>query len=161
MDLSGIERVVGFCRAFQKSSGGENPELESLLAQLVAVKATGAFEDYIEFCIGIRADAASDERIAKLVRSRVAKAFRHPNWSTIKGQLKELGEDLPNAIETNSTVEQRQALSNLVTHKDDVAHTSSSSITLNDAIRWYEEAQPLVLFIGDSILKSTSRLPRP
>src|SRR3989337_2905852 len=156
MDLSSIDRVVQFCREYQKTKGGSDPEFESYMAQLLAVKAAGAFEEYIEFCIGLRADATKDERIARLVRSRIAKTFRNPDWGNVKGQLKELGEDLPRAIENGSTARQRQALDNLMLHKNDVAHTFGSSITLNEAIVWYEDARSLVTLIGDSISKATS-----
>ncbi len=159
MDLSNIDRVVEFCRDYRRSSGGTNPELESLLAELVAVKAAGAFEEYLETCIGLRADATEDARIANLVRSKVARSFRHPNWDAVKGQLRQLGEDLATSVEDKSTLRQRQALSSLVSHKDDAAHTSGSSITLNDALAWYEEAKPLVLLIGESILNSSSQPP--
>jgi hypothetical protein len=155
MELPGLEHVVLYCRSFQARHGPPDPELEAYLAQLLVVKVAAVVEEYLEECFTSRARKTGDPRIVTLVEDLIEKYFRNPQWSEVKGRLSTLGDDLVDSVMKNSTEQQRQALSDIVSHRHDVAHTRSPSVTLGEALRWWDQARDLVTMIGDTVVNMT------
>ena len=124
--------------------------LESYLAKFLVVFISGTYEEIIEDTVTLWVQSTSDKRIAKYFSEHIDEKFRNPSIENIIEMLNKFDDAWGTEIKKFSKQE-RASLDSIVTHRNDVAHGKSSSVTLSDVKKWHESAKKVIEKIDEII----------
>lgn len=126
-----------------KGYAGGSAELEAFLSAHLVVLLAGAYEDCVEHMFTERAARTGDPEIQHYVQSTCDLLFRNPKFENIVRALKHFGDGYVNAFQTRIDTSAREAISSIVTNKNNVAHGKVSTVTIGDVENFHKRSLPI------------------
>lgn len=126
-------------------------EIQAFFARYIVVFASGIYEDCIEHLFTEFARKYGNAGIALFFSKMLDSHFRNPDYSSLKGLLRQVnpdyGEELENKLKESSG--SRDALESVVTNKNAVAHGKPATATLGDVEKFHQQILPIFAAIED------------
>jgi len=144
--LQEIERQMGEIKAFDLDE-----KQKSYFARYLVVFICGSFESIVESILCEYADKLRNSQISNFVAKSLHLNFRNPDYDKIVDFLNRFDEDwskqMNNLAKANSN-----AITSIIVHKNELAHTGNSTITLSQIEDLYDRAKVVIKKIDQVVL---------
>ena len=140
-----LDEALTKAKGFARTSA----ELEALLSAHLVVLFSGAYEDCIEHMFSERAAKTNDAEIQEYVQNTCDRLFRNPDFDNIVAAVKLFSDAYADALKAKVDVRAREAISSMVTNKNNVSHGKVSAVTLGDVEDYHQRAIPIFEALED------------
>lgn len=145
--LNEIERQIIEIESFQLDE-----KQNSYFAKYLVVFICGCYEAIIEEIIGEYVDRHHDEKLSKYVGKSLDLIFRNPDMDKIISLLEHFDKEW--SLELNSLANaNKKAVDSLLIHKNALAHTGNSTVTMSFIKDTYNRSKPVIQKIDSIVLK--------
>lgn len=128
-----VDGVIAKCLA-----NSSDVELASYFSAFLVVLLSGMYEDCVEHLLALRAAKAGDVELAQYVSKTIGEIFRNPTFGKIVEILGKFSQQYADQLRTSVQPQDAQALDNVVSNKNLIAHGRPSQATLRDVEKFHK-----------------------
>jgi hypothetical protein len=138
--LAEIAGAISKANYVAQASG--DPEVQAFFARYIVVFAAGIYEDCIEHLFVEFAKKNGNSNIALFFSKMLDAHFRNPHYNNLKGFLNCLNPNYGDQLDQMlvGTPGSKEALTSVITNKNEVAHGKPCTATLRDAEEYHTKA---------------------
>lgn len=157
MRLPIVEQALHACGQHLKQTQATGTEIEAYLTRSMLVLICAAFEEEIIKIILSRISKTNDAEVTSFVELNMRFIVRSIKTSEISGLLDKFSstykEKFREKLKQNEKAE--TFYNNIITNRNDIAHSSSTNITFSELQDYYNEGHTILDFIKNSLLQNT------
>lgn len=113
--------------------------IKAYLTYYLCVRVSGFLEDCVRTIFSNYVDANSKNSVKTFVAKKLRK-FPNPTWEAIYALTKDFDDGWVEYLKANVDQSYRDAINSIVSNRNTIAHGGTSSITLNDLEKYYQNA---------------------
>jgi hypothetical protein len=132
---------------FVRARNQSDLEVQSDYAKYLVVRVNGLVERTIEEIVVTYTEAQASSKVTAHVVWRM-KLFQNPSVERIVQLAGSFNKDWGKALKEQISVEEREALGSLATHRNSVAHGGTSTISLAQVGEFYEHVKTLLVKVA-------------
>ena len=129
----------------------DSDKQRSYFAKYLVVFICGCLESIIESIMCEYVTKHRDAKIAKFVSESLHISFRNPDTDKIISLLGRFDDNWADEIRNMPNVN-KKGIDGIITHKNELAHTGSSTITMGEIKDLYDRAKPVLTKIDSTVL---------
>ena len=157
MRIARVDETLEACQSHLDSTGPFNTEIDTLLAYSSLVIIYAEFERMVMHILNEKCSVIEDEAIRKFAESFGSIMARRIYSSDLSDVLNRFGSEYKNVFNSKireSLEHQRAATSynNIITNRNDTAHSAGSNATFLEVRNFYEEGHVVLDFFRETLM---------
>lgn len=145
--LNSINTTIMQINAFSNANALE----KAYLAKFLVVFISGIYEEAIETIVNEKIERLNRKYVSNYIKHTLKKGFRNPSTGNILNLLSRFNNSWKEKIKSLPQ-QNKEALDNIVTNKNSLAHGISVILTLSDVLQYYQDSRIVIEAIDDIVL---------